>query len=139
MREILGPCCGSHPISSLGLVCHLVLQYLPVIWNKSGNSDQSLSSYERLGFVTLYVMKGGQRPCWLKIVTVDRNNCMREEIKSRLNSGNVCCYSEVWYCPLLYTGVKLCVILREEHRATAFENWGLRKTFGPNRDEVTGD
>jgi hypothetical protein len=28
--------------------------------------------------------------------------------------------------------------LREEHRQTVFENWVLRRIFGPKRDEVTG-
>jgi hypothetical protein len=28
--------------------------------------------------------------------------------------------------------------LREEHRLRVFENWMLRRIFGPKRDEVTG-
>ena len=28
--------------------------------------------------------------------------------------------------------------LRERHRLRVFENWGLRRIFGPKRDEVTG-
>jgi hypothetical protein len=35
-------------------------------------------------------------------------------------------------------GMKLCVILRVEHRLRAFGNRFLRKIFGPNRGEVTG-
>jgi hypothetical protein len=29
--------------------------------------------------------------------------------------------------------------MREKHRLRAFENRVLRKTFGPNRDEITGE
>jgi hypothetical protein len=37
-------------------------------------------------------------------------------------------------------GAKLgLLILREEHRVRVFENRLLRRTFGPRRDEVTGD
>jgi hypothetical protein len=31
------------------------------------------------------------------------------------------------------------LILREEHRLRVFENRVLRRTFGPKRDEVTGE
>jgi hypothetical protein len=31
------------------------------------------------------------------------------------------------------------VALREEHRMRVFENKVLRKTFGPRRDELTGE
>jgi hypothetical protein len=30
-------------------------------------------------------------------------------------------------------------MLREEHRLRVFENWILRKTFVPKRNEVTGE
>jgi hypothetical protein len=30
-------------------------------------------------------------------------------------------------------------MLREEHRLRVFENMVLRRIFGPERDEVTGD
>jgi len=29
--------------------------------------------------------------------------------------------------------------MREEHRLRVFENWVLRRIFGPNRDEVKGN
>jgi hypothetical protein len=35
---------------------------------------------------------------------------------------------ETWY-----------LTLREEHRLRVFENRVLRRTFGPKRDDVTGD
>jgi hypothetical protein len=39
--------------------------------------------------------------------------------------------------PVLY-GCKTCsVILREEQRLRVFENWVLRRIFGPKRNEVT--
>jgi hypothetical protein len=31
------------------------------------------------------------------------------------------------------------LILREEHRRRAIDNWVLRRIFGPTRDEVTGE
>jgi hypothetical protein len=37
--------------------------------------------------------------------------------------------------PLSYVNLKL----REEHRLRLFEKMVLRKTLGPERDEVTGD
>jgi hypothetical protein len=33
----------------------------------------------------------------------------------------------------------LSLTLREEHRLRVFENRVLRRIFGPNRDEVTGE
>ena len=29
--------------------------------------------------------------------------------------------------------------MRKEHRLRVFENWVLRRIFGPKRDQVTGD
>jgi hypothetical protein len=39
---------------------------------------------------------------------------------------------------VLYGCETLSVTLREEHRLRVFENWVLRRIFGPKRDEVTG-
>jgi hypothetical protein len=36
-------------------------------------------------------------------------------------------------------GVKLCLLHREEHRLRVFKNRVTGRTFGPMRDEVTGD
>jgi hypothetical protein len=36
-------------------------------------------------------------------------------------------------------GVKLGLTLREEQRLRVFENRGLRRIFGPKRDEATGE
>jgi hypothetical protein len=36
-------------------------------------------------------------------------------------------------------GVKLTLTLREEHRLKVCENRVLRRIFGPERDEVTGE
>jgi hypothetical protein len=33
----------------------------------------------------------------------------------------------------------VCKEIREEHRLRVFENWVLRRIFGPKRDEVTGE
>jgi len=48
-------------------------------------------------------------------------------------------YTEPSFCLLLYMGLKLCFILREEHRLRVFQDRVLRKIFGPQRDKVTGD
>jgi hypothetical protein len=78
------------------------------------------------------------------------------EIKRRLNSGNACYHSvQNLLSPRLlskkakiriYTTIILPVVLygawsltlKEEHRLRVLENRVLR-TFGPNRDEVTGE
>ena len=40
---------------------------------------------------------------------------------------------------MFHMGVKLALILMEEHRLIEFQKRVLRKTFGPKREEVTGD
>jgi len=40
---------------------------------------------------------------------------------------------------VVYGCGNLSVILWEEYRLLAFDNLVLRKTFGPNKEEVTGD
>jgi len=40
---------------------------------------------------------------------------------------------------MFHTGVKLALILMEEHRLRVLQNRVMRKTFGPKREEVTGD
>jgi hypothetical protein len=80
---------------------------------------------------------------------------IHDEIKSRLNSGNVCYYSVQNILPFrlmsknlnieIYKTVILPVVLYgcetwsltsgEEHRLRVFENGVLRKIFGPERDE----
>jgi hypothetical protein len=86
-------------------------------------------------------------------------NCMQEEIKSRLHSGNVCYHSvqSPLYSRLLSRNVKVktyktiilqvvlygcetwSLTLREEDRLRVFKNRVLRRIFGPKRDEVTGE
>jgi hypothetical protein len=91
--------------------------------------------------------------------TVTNQNLIQEEFKRRLNSGNAC-YNSVQNllssCLLLknlkikiYKAILLPVVLygcetwsltlREEHTLRVFENRVLRRIFGPNRDEVTGE
>jgi hypothetical protein len=92
-------------------------------------------------------------------MTLTDQNCMYEEIKSRLNSGNACCcsvhsllssrllsrnvkvkiYKTIILPIVLYGFETLSVTLREGHRRRVFENWVLRRIFGPKRDEVTGE
>jgi hypothetical protein len=91
--------------------------------------------------------------------TLIDQNCMHEEIRSRLNSGNACYHSvqSLLFFRLLsrklkvkiYKTIILPVVLygcetwsvtsRKEHRLRVFENRVLRRIFGPTRDEVTGE
>jgi hypothetical protein len=91
--------------------------------------------------------------------TLTDQNCIHEEIKSGLNSGNACCRSvqSLLSSRLLSRNVKVKIYktrilpvvlygyetwslpLREEHRLRVFENRVLRRIFGPKRDEVTGE
>jgi hypothetical protein len=85
---------------------------------------------------------------------------MNEEIKSRLNSENVCYHSvqSLLSSRLLSKNIKVKIIykttilpvvlyvcgtwsltLREENRLRVFENRVLRRIFGPKRDEVIGE
>jgi hypothetical protein len=91
--------------------------------------------------------------------TRTEKNWMHEEIKSRLDSGNVCYHSvqSILSSCLLSGNVKVKIhktiifpvvlrgcetwslTLREEHRLGVFENRVLRRIFGPKVDEVTGE
>jgi hypothetical protein len=91
--------------------------------------------------------------------TLTDQNCMQEEIKSRLNSGNACYHwvQSLLSSRLLSRNVKvkiyktiilplvLCgcetwsLILREENRLRVFENRVQRGIFEPKRNEVTGE
>ena len=85
-------------------------------------------------------------------------NSIQEEIKSRLQSGNASYYSvkNVLSSSMLsknlqikiYRNIILSVILygcetwsltlRKERRLRVFENWVLRRIFGPKGDELLG-
>jgi hypothetical protein len=91
--------------------------------------------------------------------TLTDQNCMQEEIKSRLNSGNACyhsvqsllssrmlsrnvkvkIYKTIILPVVLYGCETWSLTLREEHRLRVYENRVLRGIFGPKRDEVTGE
>jgi hypothetical protein len=93
------------------------------------------------------------------VTTLTDQNCVHEEIKSRLNSGNACHHSVqcLLSSRLLSRNVKVKIYktlilpvvlywcetwsltLREEHRLRVFENKVLRRIFVPKRDEVTGE
>jgi hypothetical protein len=90
--------------------------------------------------------------------TLTDQNCIHEEIRSRLNSGNACFHAvknllssrllsrnvkikiyKTIILPVVFYGCKnLSLTLREEHRLRVFENRVLRRIFGQKRDEVTG-
>ena len=87
-------------------------------------------------------------------VTVTNTNDIREEIKCRINMGNVCYYSLEKILPsrllskklkintyktivlpvVLYGCETWSLILREEHRLRVFENKVLRQIFGVKRE-----
>jgi hypothetical protein len=86
-------------------------------------------------------------------------NSFQAEIKSRLKLRIASCYSfqnllssrllskslnieicrTIILCVVLYGCEALSLTLREEPRLRVFENRVLRRVFGPNRDEVTGE
>jgi hypothetical protein len=90
--------------------------------------------------------------------TLTDQNCIHEEIRSRLNSGNACShavqnllsscllsrnvkiriYKTIILPVVLYGCETMSLTLREEHRLRVFEKRVLRRIFGPKRDEVTG-
>ncbi|KAJ4435442.1 hypothetical protein ANN_18057 [Periplaneta americana] len=91
--------------------------------------------------------------------TVTNINDTREEIKHRINMKNTCYYSvekllsssllsknlkvriyKTVILPVVLYGCETWTLtLREEHRLRVFENKILRKIFGAERDEVTGE
>jgi hypothetical protein len=88
-------------------------------------------------------------------MTVTNHNFIQEEIKRRLNSGNACCHSvhtflssrllpknvriyKIIILSVVLYGCETSLTLREDHRLRVLENRGLRRIFGPKRDEVTG-
>jgi hypothetical protein len=94
---------------------------------------------------------------YLEATLMDQN-CIHEEIRSRLNLGNACyhavqnllssrllsrnvkikIYKTIILPVVLYGCETLSLTVREEHRLRVFENMVLRRIFGPKRDEVTG-
>jgi hypothetical protein len=86
-------------------------------------------------------------------------NCIHKEIKSRLNSGNVCyqtvqnllsshqlsknvkikIYQTIISPVVLYGCETWSLMLGEEHGLRVSENRMLRRIFGPKRDEVMGE
>jgi hypothetical protein len=85
--------------------------------------------------------------------TLTDQNCMHEEIKSRLNSGNfatirfksllssrLLSWNKTIMLPVdLYGHGTWCLTLREQRRLTVFEIRVLRRIFGPKRVDVTGE
>ena len=83
--------------------------------------------------------------------TLTNQNCIQEEIKSRLKSGNACYHSvqnllsasllsknlKNYNLPVFVYGCETwSLTLREDGRPRAFENRVLRIIFGSKRDEV---
>jgi hypothetical protein len=92
-------------------------------------------------------------------ITLTDQNCMHEQIKSRLNSGNTCHHSvqsllsssllsrnanvkiyKTIILPVVLHGCETWSLIRmEEHRLRVCQNRILRSMYGPKRDEVTGE
>ena len=92
------------------------------------------------------------------VTTLTHQNCIQEEIKSRLKSGNACYHSvqNLLSSSLLSKNTKIKIYrtiilpvvlygcetwsltLREERRLRVFENRVLRRIFGSKRNEVAG-
>ena len=90
--------------------------------------------------------------------TLKNQNAIREEIKSRLKSGNACSHSvqnhlsysllsktiklniyRIVILPVVVYGCETWLLaLREEPRLRVFESRVPRRIFGSRRDEVTG-
>jgi len=64
-----------------------------------------------------------------------------ESLSSRLLSKNlnIKIYRTIILPVVLYGCEAWSLTLREEGRLRVFENWVLRRVFGPKRDEVTGE
>jgi len=91
--------------------------------------------------------------------TLTNQNCIAEEIKSRLKSGNasyhsvqnplssrllsknlkIKIYRSIIWPVVMYGCETWSLTLREERKLRMFGNRELRKIFGPRRDEVTGE
>jgi hypothetical protein len=91
--------------------------------------------------------------------TLAHRNSINEEIKSRMIPGNAChhlvqdllsfrllskntkikIYRSITLLVVLYGCETWSLTLREEHRLRVFENRMLRRIFGAERDEVTGE
>ena len=89
---------------------------------------------------------------------VTNQNSIQEEIKSRLNSGNVCYHSvqnlmssllprntkikihrTIIFRVVLYGCETWSLTLREQRRLRVFENRVLKRIFGPKRYEESGE
>jgi hypothetical protein len=89
--------------------------------------------------------------------TLKNRNLIQEKIKGRRKSGNACYHSvqNRLFSGLLSKNVRIhrtiilpvvlygcetwSLTLRNERRLRVFENRVLRRIFGPNGDEITGD
>jgi hypothetical protein len=91
--------------------------------------------------------------------TITDQTCIHKDIKSRPNSGNVCYHSvqsllssrllsrsvkvkiyKTIILPLVLHGCETwSLTLKEEHRLRVSENRILRRIFGPETDDVTGE
>jgi hypothetical protein len=65
-------------------------------------------------------------------IIIPSNKVMAKNLKIRIYKTLI--------LPVVLYGCETCSLtLKEEHRLRVFENWLLRKIFGPERDEVTGE
>jgi len=66
---------------------------------------------------------------------------MQNLLSSSLLSKNIGIktYRTIILFVVLYECKTMSLTLREEHWLRVFENWVLRRIFGPRRDNVTGE
>jgi hypothetical protein len=125
-------------------------KYILVSWCQKAGQRQSIKIENRSSECVVKLKYLG--------TTLTDQNCIHKEIKSRLNSGNACYRSvqgllsssllprnlkvkiyKTAILPLVLYGCETwSLTLREGHRLRVFENWILRRIFGPKRDEVSG-
>jgi len=106
----------------------------------------------------LIVLKRAEHSKYL-VTTLTEQNCISEEIKSRLKSVNACHHSmqnllsssllskdikikirRIIILPFVLCGCEIwSLILRVEHRLRVFDNGVLRRIFAPKRDEVMAE
>jgi hypothetical protein len=119
---------------------------------KTKHSEENGSRFPKCNLLIIFIL------FYYAIIIGTNQNLIQEEVKRRLNSGNVCyhmvqnllsswlllknvkvrIYKTIILPMVLYGCETWSLILREEHILRVFENKVLRRIFGPKRDGVMG-